>query len=49
MCWHSYIDKIGKALVARDFNVRVGTYQNVEVDNNVMVSNSLCAQEDYIM
>ena len=30
-------EKIGKVLVLGDFNARVGTYQNVEV-NNVIVS-----------
>ena len=33
-------EKIGKVLVVGDFNARVGTYQNMKVDNKVMVSTS---------
>ena len=32
-------EKIGKMLVVGDFSARVTTYQNVEVDDNVMQSN----------
>ena len=32
-----YLENIRKVLVVGDFNARVGTYQNVEVHDNVMV------------
>ena len=33
-------------MVVGDFNARVGTYQNVEVDDNVMVLDLTCDSED---
>ena len=42
-------EKIGKVLVLGDFNARVGTYQNVEVNDNVMVSDFMRDSEDCTM
>ena len=40
-------EKIGKVLVMIDF--RVGTYQNIEVDNNVMVLDLTPDSEDCVV
>ena len=41
-------EKIGKVLVMGDFNARVGTLQNLEVDN-VMVSDLMCDSDNCTM
>ena len=42
-------ENIGKVLVMGDFNVRLGTYQNVEVNDNVRVSNLMHDSKDCTM
>ena len=40
---------IGNVLVMGDFNVRLGTYQNVEINDDVRVSNLMHDSEDCTM
>ena len=42
-------ESIGKVLLAGDFNSSVGTYLNVEVDENVMVLDLIHDEEDCTM